>query len=241
MKDLALLNSVEFKQFLDSFDNVLCDCDGVIWLFQTPIPGVEESMTKLQEYGKRIRFVSNNTGVSSEMFQKRLPNYKVNSEDLINPTLAIIDYLKFMDFNKEILVIGKTVIKNQIKAAGFLLADPPDGFEEGPDNVKKLIQSNENIGAVVADVDFTLNYAQMYKAALCLNRPDVLFIAGATDKKLPVGPDMFLIGPAYFLKILQEFTGREPLVFGKPGLHLSKYLSKRFTTDSSRTLFVGDA
>lgn len=56
------------------------------------------------------------------------------------------------------------------------------------------MQSNETIGAVIFDVDLTLNYAKLYRATLCLNRPDVLFLAGCTDKKLPVGPNMFLIG-----------------------------------------------
>ncbi|KAF2896187.1 hypothetical protein ILUMI_09990, partial [Ignelater luminosus] len=215
--------------------------DGVLWLFQTPITGVKESLEKLQKCGKHIQFVSNHIGLSTEMFKKRLPDFKVNSEDLIYPTLAMIDYLKFINFNREIFVIGESEMKNDLKAAGFDLAEPPGGFEEGPEHVKKLIQSNERIGAVVFDVDLTLNYVMLYKAALCLKRSDVLFLVGAADKKLPVGPDMFLIGPAYFLKLLQDFTGREPFVFGKPGLHLSKYLSKKFTKDSSRTLFVGDA
>lgn len=51
---------------------------------------------------------------------------------------------------------------------------------------------------MVIDVDFTLNYAMIYKAALCLNRPDVLFLAGCTDKKIPIGPNMFLIGKCGF-------------------------------------------
>lgn len=56
------------------------------------------------------------------MFEKRLPNFKVNSEDLIYPTLAIIDYLKSINFNKELIVIGEPVMKDELKAAGFNLA-----------------------------------------------------------------------------------------------------------------------
>lgn len=61
------------------------------------------------------------------------------------------------------------------------------------------MQGSENIGAIILDVDINLNLAKMYKAALCLKRPDVLFLAGATDKKLLVRPGVFLIGLCAFL------------------------------------------
>ncbi|KAF2898599.1 hypothetical protein ILUMI_07575 [Ignelater luminosus] len=133
-------------------------------------------------------------------------------------------------------------MKNEFKEAGFNLAELPDYFGEGRGAIKRLMEGSENIGAIILDVDINLNFAKMYKAALCLKRSDVLFLAGATDEKLLLGPNTFLIGPRYYLKIIEDFTGREPLVFGKPSFHLGKYISKKFNIiDASRTLFVGDS
>ncbi|KAF2898598.1 hypothetical protein ILUMI_07574 [Ignelater luminosus] len=244
MKDLASLTSAEFKQFLDSFDNILCDCDGVIFPLHKPIPDAKDSILKLRQCGKRLGFVTNNNvGGFKQILEKfDQHEYKVNLDDIVYPTAAMIDYLKSIDFDKEIYLIGFPIMKEEFKKAGFKLADLPDKIEESRDGLKEILKSNPNIGAVIVDVDLNLNFPKMFEAALHLRQPDVIFMTGATDKNVPITSDLVFMGPGYFQQVLIDFTGRTPLGFGKPGLSLSKYVNNRFNiTNPSRTLFVGDS
>lgn len=60
-QNLTELDSAGIKAFFDSFDTVLCDCDGVLWLTQEAIPGSPEAIQKLKTMGKRVIFVTNNS------------------------------------------------------------------------------------------------------------------------------------------------------------------------------------
>lgn len=53
---------------------------------------------------------------------------------------------------------------------------------------------DEEIGAVVFDSDFKVNLPKMYKAITYLQRQDVLYINGATDKYVPLKPGSLCLG-----------------------------------------------
>ncbi|KAF2898597.1 hypothetical protein ILUMI_07573 [Ignelater luminosus] len=244
MKDLASLSSAEFKQFLDSFDNILCDCDGVIFPLHKPIINVKESILKLRQCGKRVRFVTNNCFdgfmLLSQIFDKT--DCKINLDDVVYPTLAMIDYFKSINFDKEIYVLGFPIMKKEFEKAGFKLADLPDKMEDSRAGIRTFAKINPNIGAVIVDADLNLNFPKIFKAATHLKRPDVIFMTGATDRRIPVGANFEFMGPGYFQQALIDFTGRVPLGFGKPGLPFSNYVNKKFNiTNPSKTLFVGDS
>ena len=60
-QNLGSLSPAEIKQWLDSFDTVLTDCDGVIWVDNNPLPGAPEVINRFIANGKKLFFVTNNS------------------------------------------------------------------------------------------------------------------------------------------------------------------------------------
>lgn len=90
----------------------------------------------------------------------------------------------------------------------------------------------------MVDVDFNCSHPKIARAAYFLSRPDVLFIAGATDTKLPLNKTISILGPGYFTKIIMEHTQRKPLILSKPSIDLAQEVVKDY---GKNCLFIGDA
>ena len=65
------LNAEERTNFINSFDIVLSDCDGVVWLVSGAIPRTGEAINLLKAAGKTVKFVSNNSERSDEEYLKK--------------------------------------------------------------------------------------------------------------------------------------------------------------------------
>lgn len=90
----------------------------------TPIAGVKETLQMLRKRGKSIRIVTNNSMLGLEGFQKLLNKngYDVDKSDIINPTLAIISYLKKAEINKEVYLVGPKEQQQDFEAAGLKIS-----------------------------------------------------------------------------------------------------------------------
>lgn len=71
-----------------------------------------------------------------------------------------------------------------------------------------LVQELEDdleIGAVTVDLDVNINFIKMMKAITYLKRPEVLFLAGATDVKIPLTDGQDILGNISLFYILGKF------------------------------------
>lgn len=85
-------------------------------------------MVHLKKIGKKLSFVSNNTLSSLETIYSKLKDAGFETDtytEVITPTYAIIDYLKSINFNKSIYIIGTNAFKEILRRSGFSLVPDP--------------------------------------------------------------------------------------------------------------------
>ncbi|CAG4974930.1 unnamed protein product [Parnassius apollo] len=240
--NLMTLNSTKLKEFLDSFDHVFSDCDGVIWS-EVPLPGVGAFFDRMKQLGKTVHFVSNNSMRSRNNYEGlfEAAHIKNGYENLTVPSIAIVEYLKSLDFNKAIYCVTCSETINVLKSHGFTCKYGPDIGTPLHSDYLKYLEDDDEIGAVIFDSDFNVNLAKMYKAINYLQRPEVLYFNGATDRYVPMKPGCLCLGTGIFSDIVSKEANREPISLGKPGKLFGEFAMKRAgVTDPSRVLFIGD-
>lgn len=245
VRHILELSIQERKEFVDSFDCVICDCDGVLWTVFEPIRGIADALAALRSHGKTLRYITNNSVRTFDHYAAQFQTLgtSVIPSDIIHPAVAVARHLKSIDFQGLIYCMATAPFKTVLTNAGFKLIDGPDDpLEESFKKIISTIHDHAPVRAVVVDVDFNINYPKLLRAELYLkNDPDCLLIGGATDKVLHAKRDFNLIGPGHFLEVLEQSTGRKATVLGKPGTQLAQQVKALYGIDDPRrVLFVGD-
>ncbi|XP_061388904.1 glycerol-3-phosphate phosphatase-like [Musca vetustissima] len=243
-RNILSLNAEEKRRFLDSFDFVFSDIDGVVWNATGNIEGSGDGFNALCEAGKKLIFITNNSARPEDVCLEklRMNKIKIEANDLIHPSKSIAEYLKSINFDSAIYAITSESFKNSLRAQGFNVMDGPHKvIDESFRDLMADVINCDPVKAVVIDFDFNVNMTTMMKAHYYLRQPDCLLIGGATDYYLPVTKDLWLLGPVGFLKVLEEASRKEVLLFGKPGKALADRILTRYDIeDPSRALMIGD-
>lgn len=61
-------------------------------------------------------------------------------------------------------------------------------------DVTNCFDGDDKVGAVVIDFDFKTDYLRLLKAVNNAMNPETLFIAAATDKRIPIEEKRFVFG-----------------------------------------------
>ncbi|KAL9701451.1 hypothetical protein quinque_004892 [Culex quinquefasciatus] len=229
IRHLLDLSISEKRTFLNSFDTILSDCDGVVWNFTGPIPDVDQALQLLKHQGKQVAFISNNGMRTMAEYKHKFHQLglDVQQRDIVHPALTTVRYLKSVKMQDAVYCIGTEIFKDYLRDAGFNVLDGP--HEPIPDkretNGVRVFQefftetTSPKVGAVVMDIDVNISLAHLMKAKCYLQRnPECLLIAGPPTT-----------------------SGRKALVLGKPGQALADFILDQFNvTRPERTLFVGD-
>lgn len=101
---IPLTSSAEVSRVLDHVDFVLSDCDGVLYLSKTRIPGTEDTIRKLRERGKKVLFVINNGAVSRKTAVAKLNGlgFEASFRDIFTPSFVVAQYLKSKNFDGKV-------------------------------------------------------------------------------------------------------------------------------------------
>ncbi|XP_011635554.1 pyridoxal phosphate phosphatase-like isoform X1 [Pogonomyrmex barbatus] len=242
-KDITKFSTKQLQEFLMSFDIILSDIDGVLWRFNKPIDGASESLATLQNMGKQLYLVTNNSTKTFENYCKSTQHSCLNlsSDHIINTIKLITWFLKKIDFHDEVFAIVSDTSRKVLKEAGIQLIENPKVFQTDPSATIREVLNRLSVKAVIVDFDVNCNWSMLALAISCLKRKDVLYIAGATDEWIQASSEIKILGPGPLIHIINTQTGRKPIVCGKPSQNLKDYiLDKCNVTDPQRCLFIGD-
>ncbi|XP_069704337.1 glycerol-3-phosphate phosphatase-like isoform X6 [Periplaneta americana] len=124
--NLSSLSKGEFKEFIDSFDTVLADCDGVLWLGNIVIPGSPHAITELAKLGKNVFYVTNNSTKSREEYVSKFTNlgYPATKPDPLDSDMNTL-LAKEVHLDSEVgaVVVGfdeHISFPKMVKAASYL-------------------------------------------------------------------------------------------------------------------------
>ncbi|CAK1586135.1 unnamed protein product [Parnassius mnemosyne] len=231
----------QVQEFLNSFDTVLCDCDGVLWIDNNAIPGSADTMNYFRKIGKQIFFVTNNsTKIRGDFAIKAQQlGFIANEDEILSTSYLVAHYLKSIGFKKKVYIIGSNGIGDELKAVGIR------HIGIGPDHVKPDFKSMKStdldpeVGAVVVGFDEHISYPKFMKAASYLASDECLFLATNTDERFPKSSSIIVPGTGTLVRAVETCSERKALVLGKPNEYVRKFLESR-GLDPARTLMIGD-
>ncbi|PRP85056.1 hypothetical protein PROFUN_07240 [Planoprotostelium fungivorum] len=238
----APLDKSNVQEFLDSVDDFVFDCDGVLWTGKHAVPGAEKTLEFLRSKGKRVFFVTNNSSKSRNTYVKSMAAFGIHGkkEEIMGAAYGTASYLKGKNFSKKAYILGGAGIYEELKEAGIEVFD--NSSHNGTHSMEEVesIVPDTSIGAVICGFDVNLNYYKIaYAHSLLRKHKDVEFIATNTDVTYP-GSSGLLPGGGSCMAPLIAALNRQPLVIGKPEPLLLNCLIKDFGLKPERSVMVGD-
>lgn len=167
-KPINLDNQQEVEKLLSSIDYVLADCDGVIYLNNSVVPGTPETLNLLRANGKKIIFASNNSSKSRKSVLTKLNKMGFNAtlDEVIVSSFVVAEYLKSIDFKGKVYVFGCSGVKDELDEMDIENDGVgPDPFPESFDTSTLVppITLDPSIRAVVVAFDSLISLPKLIK------------------------------------------------------------------------------
>lgn len=235
----------KFQNLLNTCENFLFDCDGVVWNWPEEIPGSVEFINKIKKMGKKCFFVTNNSTRTRKTFSQQLENFgikNITEDQIISTAWILAQYLKSQNFKDKVFLVGNPAMAEEL--------DKQNIDHNGPEENKDFIFDSTNYNEIILDpsvkcvavgIDYEFSFQKMIFASSYLKRDDCIFLATNDDSSLPVPIDNIVIpdaGP--ILSSIEKTIGKKALVIGKPQSKMWEILSGVFGLNAKKTCMIGD-
>lgn len=243
VKHILSLSKTELKNFLDSIDVILSDCDGVLWRETEVIPNSPETVNKFKELGKKFFFITNNNTKTRSEFVEKCKDLKYDAaiDDIVCSSFLAAVYLKEKKFNRKVYVVGSVGITKELENEGIKHCGVgPDPMEGDEVEMVKAFQPDPEIGAVVIGFDKYFSFPKLVKAATYLQDPSVHFLGTNCDTERPSPNANSFPGTGCFIRTIEAAANRPAIMLGKPESFVSDYIIKKYNLNPERTLMIGD-
>lgn len=216
---------------------------GVLWVLNHAIHGSPDVINRLQDVGKRVYFITNNSTKSRSGFLEKAHTlgYRITEDSLISTSYAAAKYLEKRKFNKKVYLIGSAGIAQELDNVGIKHTDlGPDIITTNYHDMLTNFKMDPEVGAVVVGFDEHFSFPKMIKAANYLNDPDCLFIATNTDERFPSKLGV-VPGTGSIVRAVETCAERQPIIMGKPNVSICEsLLGGENAIVPERTLMIGD-
>ncbi|XP_014288544.1 chronophin [Halyomorpha halys] len=241
MIDFSKLNSHELEDFRNKYDAYIFDMDGVlVHLEASPINGVKEVLEEIARNGKSIYVLTDNCLAKLKDITEKVTTLfpAIKKENVMCCTHLAVRYLKEINFNKKVYVIGvEDGPVAELKDHGFQVVHDEEVTKIGVGDLRKA-KFETGVGAVLVAGDYNFNYMKMFKAANYLVDPKVLLMQTHLSDIANRQPVVPAVGS--LVSAVKAGSGRkDSIAMGKGSEYCNSYL-KSLGFPSERCLFVGD-
>ena len=212
-----------FGAVIDSYDAVLFDLDGVIYLGPVAVPGAAEGIAQLHDRGTKIGFVTNNAArppaaVAEHLVELGIP---ATAGDVVTSAQAAAHLLvNRFGAGARILAVGGAGVTDALSEAGLVAVHSAD----------------DDPVAVMQGYGFDLQWQELNEAAIAIQR-GAHWVATNIDPTRPT--DRGLVpGNGAAVTAVKTAVQAEPEVAGKPYRPLLDDTVDRL--HAHHPLFVGD-
>lgn len=207
----------------DTFDVLLFDLDGVVYIGPDAVPGAVDGIAAAQAQGVRCIYVTNNASRTSGDVAAHLRELglTLDDADVITSSMAGASLVSEFAASGKVLAVGGDGVRSALRERGF---EPVDTYS--PDVVAVMQGYGPNVG-----------WRDLAEATFAV-RAGVPWIATNLDFTFPT-PKGVAPGNGSLVRLVAEVAGRQPdAAAGKPEPALLNEAVRR--TGATRPLMVGD-
>lgn len=204
---------------------VLFDMDGVVYVGNQPLPGVQELFDYLDQTGRKWLCITNNASNTSQMFADKLAkmNIQAGPDRILGSAAATAAWLHEQSpAGGKVIMLGMEGLRTALLNEGFTLVDDPFEAE-----------------FAVAGINFNLVYEETANLTLAI-RNGARFVGTNIDPTFPTERGQ-IPGTGSIIALLKAATGVEPEIVGKPYPGMYELAMHRLGVEQkAETLMVGD-
>ena len=217
------MGPVDLSPVASSYDHLLLDLDGCVWIGDEAVPGAPEALAAVRAAGKGIAFVTNDPRHAPEDYVRKL--WRLGFRASLSEVVTVGAAVQFMlaGSRRSAYVIGTPAMESHVEAAGLrVLTDPPHA-------------ARAELVVVAGHDDF--DYGELRVAVQAVLRGAQL-IGTTRDATFPM-PDGPWPGTGPILAAVEAGAGRTAdLIVGKPEPPMYQTALDRL--GPGRVLAVGD-
>lgn len=211
------------ERLIDAYDAILFDLDGTLYRGDSVISGAPEVVGDVREAGKKVVFLTNNSGRSRQQVADKLVEMGIPaaSSEVVSSAVATADALRDGGVGVVFAACGPG-LREELQLRGIEVVDDAEGLDR--------------VEVVVVGFDPTASYARLRDACIAVQQGARL-VASNADVAFPAADGMWP-GAGALLSVITLTTGATPEVMGKPAAPL--FLSSLAAAGGGRPLVVGD-
>jgi glycerol 3-phosphatase-2 len=209
---------------LASYDHVLLDLDGCVWVGDQCTPGTPEALSELRTAGKRLAFLTNDSARSPEEYVRKLWSLglKASLEEVVTVGAAIQHLLSGRRPGLTAYVIGSPAVHRHVSEAGLRIVN---GTEHEADADVVVIAGHD-------DLHFT-----ELRAATQAVLSGAEMVAAGRDRTYPMSDGPWP-GTGAVVAAIEYATGQTARSVGKPDPQMFRTALDRL--GPGRALVIGD-